>query len=293
MFSPIRTALVPCGRDRSAVSRSSLPLTWIRSAATFLFLVFGVGCATPRSFNGLGVEVTNPLDGSGKISGVQDGVRVEGEGIGWTRDMVPTRVTKTFVTLRIHNGGPRRLLLRKEDILLGDRDYLNAGGHFPYQMVRWPGGVKEEKIALDPGQDAGLRMAFVIISISRNRDVVMRLSFKVDDPKNHAQVNWVHRIVRWYLRPWRENENKNRVQVMIPIYLKEAPLRDPQEYHDYLKPSHPDFPRATPVSGLGPTSNVSHCVSCIFAWLASTSVTIARVQRFSGFMTSEAIRSVS
>jgi hypothetical protein len=244
MSPPIRSTLAsfPTHASPPVATKRSAGGRLIRSGAAFLFLVFGVGCATSRSFNGLGVEVTNPLDGSGKISGGRDGVQVEGEGIGWTRDMIPTRVTKTFVTLRIHNGGTGRLLLRKEDILLED--------HFPYQMVRWPGGAKEKKIALDPGQDAGLRMAFVVISISRRRDVVMNLSFKVDDPRDHAHVNWVHRLVRWYVRPLREK----RVQVMIPIYLKEVPLRDPKEYHDYVKPSSQDSPRPGLVAGLGGAS---------------------------------------
>jgi hypothetical protein len=198
------------------------------------------------------VDVTNPLDGSGKITGEQDGVRVEGEGIGWTREMIVARMGRTFVSLRIRNEGSGRLILSTNDICLGIPDPQT--GDTPYRMVRWPSGEKEKKIALDPGQEAGLRLDFISRSYARRRDGAIRLSFEKDIPNNHAQVNWVHRIVRWYLRPWRENENKNRVQVMIPIYLKEAPLRDPQEYHDYLKPSHPDFPRATPVSGLGGAS---------------------------------------
>ena len=198
---------------------------WIRSGAAFLFLMFGIGCA---AYKGLGVDVTNPLDGSGKITGEQGGVRVEGEGIGWTREMISSRVGRTYVTLRIRNDGPRRLLLSKNEILLGPWDQVDLGT-FPHEMVRWPGGKKEKKITLDPGQDAGLRMYFISFSVSRRRDVMMRLRFH-------------------------EDGTKDKVDVLVPLYLKKAPLRDPQEYHDYLKPSHPDFPRATPVSGLGGAS---------------------------------------
>ena len=187
-----------------------------------LLLLFtgGVGCA---AYNGLGVEVTNPLDGSGKIAGEQGGVWVEGEGIGWTREMISSRVGRTYVTLRIHNAGPRRLSLSKNDILLGPRDQVGLGGS-PAEMVLWPAGEKEKKISLDPGQAASLRMYFISFSVSRSRDVMMRLRFH-------------------------EDGTKDQVDVLVPLYLKEAPLRDPQEYHDYLKSSGRSARSVDPVPG--------------------------------------------
>jgi hypothetical protein len=172
--------------------------------ATILFLVFVCGCAAHK---GLGVDVINPLDGSRKLVGGEDGIRVEGEGIGWTREMFSARFGRTYLTLRLRNERGGRLVLKKDDINLKVPE--DSVGDFPIKMVRLPGTNHIKELTLEPGGEATLRMYFLSRSYARRRDGVIVFRF-------------------------REEVSKDRISVRLPIYLQEAPLHEHREYEKYL-----------------------------------------------------------
>jgi hypothetical protein len=197
-----QTCRAPRGTSQAKVCR-----LFTRSAILSLALTLAVGCA---SYRGLGVEITNPLDGSGKIVEEKNGIHVQVEGIGWTREMISSLVIRTYATVRVRNERAQRLILERNKIRLGLPD--PELGEIPYKMVLSPDGHNEKKTAINPGEEIALKLEFTTFSISRRREGAIRLRFE-------------------------EDGTKDLTEVLVPVYLKKVPLDDPERYKNYLKSS--------------------------------------------------------